>query len=329
MMGQIKNFELYNGSDKFKTENNFEHTLISEDKENISRSNLGIKKKYLKKSQVNRSHHSHKEKDYTPTEDLTHLDLNQMQETVIGMLGVKRYEVWILNLNIGNVMHLSPLGLQEMNLQLDNSHELTRDAILEKIVLLSISYFCVGTELRFLSQNKKNKSEGKSNAELKLESKNIMKESEKWQAKAVETACTFLPSECPLVGHVISSYQKHHSIINQPILEDEVLDEQLTFVRPFNEVKQDSINYHQIIKNHVPVIKTLHPKRKQSAKKAPPSNQAIPHFYEDLQERPQISAENFAKYSKFHDLEEKKLRMKALDGMILKSYNYASKASKK
>jgi len=78
----------------------------------------------------------------------------KMQEVVTGMLGVKRHEDWILNLNIGNVMHLSPLGLQEMNLQLDNSHELTRDAILEKIVLLSIAYFCVGTELRFLSQNK-------------------------------------------------------------------------------------------------------------------------------------------------------------------------------
>lgn len=64
-----------------------------------------------------------------------------MQETVTGLLGVKRYEDWILNLNIGNVMHLSPLNLQEMNLQLDNSHELTRDALLEKIVLLSIAYF--------------------------------------------------------------------------------------------------------------------------------------------------------------------------------------------
>jgi len=70
------------------------------------------------------------------------------------LLGVKRLEDWVLNLNIGNVMHLSPLTLQEMNLHLDNSHELTRDAILEKVILLSISYFCIGTELRFLSTSK-------------------------------------------------------------------------------------------------------------------------------------------------------------------------------
>jgi len=44
-----------------------------------------------------------------------------------------------------------------MNLHLDNSHELTRDALLEKVILLSISYFCIGTELWFLSNTKNEK----------------------------------------------------------------------------------------------------------------------------------------------------------------------------
>jgi hypothetical protein len=81
-------------------------------------------------------------------------------------------------------------------LQLDNSHELTRDAILEKVVLLSIAYFCVGTELRFLSQSKNKKQESRQTSSPKPgEEKYSKKESEKWQAKAVETSCTFLPSE--------------------------------------------------------------------------------------------------------------------------------------
>lgn len=80
-----------------------------------------------------------------------------LSSNVRTLLGVKRLEDWVLNLNIGNVMHLSPLTLQEMNLHLDNSHELTRDALLEKVILLAISYFCIGTELRFLSSNKKEK----------------------------------------------------------------------------------------------------------------------------------------------------------------------------
>ena len=49
------------------------------------------------------------------------------------------------------------MSLEELNLHIDNSHELSRDAMLEKIILLSVSYFCVGTELRFLSANKDGK----------------------------------------------------------------------------------------------------------------------------------------------------------------------------
>jgi len=75
-----------------------------------------------------------------------------LRSNVQNILGVKdQQDDWIFNLNIGNVMHLLPMSLEELNLHIDNSHELSRDAMLEKIILLSVSYFCVGTELRFLS----------------------------------------------------------------------------------------------------------------------------------------------------------------------------------
>lgn len=133
MNKQISNFEIYNDLKSFKKEHQYEPTLIMDNKES-KRSSIGVYKAVKKPSHrldkcIRTTH-----KDYTT-------DLVKMQETVTGLLGVKRYEDWILNLNIGNVMHLSPLNLQEMNLQLDNSHELTRDALLEKIVLLSIAYF--------------------------------------------------------------------------------------------------------------------------------------------------------------------------------------------
>lgn len=75
----------------------------------------------------------------------------KLKDNVKTILGVKDADDWIFNLNIGNVMHLLPMSLEELNLHVDNSHELSRDAMLEKIILLSVSYFCVGTELRFLS----------------------------------------------------------------------------------------------------------------------------------------------------------------------------------
>ena len=192
---QIDSFVTYNGTKEFQTENNYQHTYIMSEKENDPRSSIGVKKSSKRQNMTKRSTESsnYTNRPHRTYDTFDNYDLNSLTQTVVTMLGVKRYEDWILNLNIGNVMHLSPLGLQEMNLQLDNSHELTRDAILEKVVLLSIAYFCVGTELRFLSQNKKNKLDSKNLNDTN--EKYSKAESEKWQAKAVETACTFLPSE--------------------------------------------------------------------------------------------------------------------------------------
>ena len=35
------------------------------------------------------------------------------------------------------------------------SHELCKDAMLEKIVLISVAYFCIATEMRFIMQKQK------------------------------------------------------------------------------------------------------------------------------------------------------------------------------
>lgn len=144
------------------------------------------------------------------------------------------------------------MSLEELNLHIDNSHELSRDAMLEKIILLSVSYFCVGTELRFLSSpgsQKDQKHSKKIYGEIpEPELKFTKADSEMWHAMALETSGTFLPSECPLVSHIILSYQKHHSPAMTTIPEDEPLDEELKVVRPLNEVKNDQVNYHQIIR---------------------------------------------------------------------------------
>lgn len=154
-------------------------------------------------------------------------------------------------------MHLLPMSLEELNLHIDNSHELSRDAMLEKIILLSVSYFCVGTELRFLSSNtsvKPTKSSSYSDDSNQAEKGYNKADSEMWHAMALEAAGTFLPSECPLVSHIIVSYQKHHSPALTTIPEDEPLYEELKVVRPLNEIRSgngsDTINYHQIIRSY-------------------------------------------------------------------------------
>jgi hypothetical protein len=47
------------------------------------------------------------------------------------------------------------MGTEELNTVIENTHELCKDSMLEKIVLVSVSYYCIGTEMRFLMQKSK------------------------------------------------------------------------------------------------------------------------------------------------------------------------------
>jgi len=69
-----------------------------------------------------------------------------------------------------------------------------------------VAYFCIATEIRFIIQLKE---EIATIPNFDIDNKN--KESEYWHAKSLEIACTFLPSDCPLLNHVLLSYQKHHA----------------------------------------------------------------------------------------------------------------------
>ena len=66
-----------------------------------------------------------------------------------------------------------------------------------------------------------------------------LEDSEMWHAMALETCGTFLPSECPLVSHMIMSFQKHHSPAMTTIPEHNTLEEMIMVLRPLNEVKMD------------------------------------------------------------------------------------------
>jgi hypothetical protein len=123
-------------------------------------------------------------------------------KTVLGYLNQSE---WLYLLNIGNIMQITPLTVHDMYSSLGVEVELTRDSILEKISFLAVSYFCISTELRFLVQIKDDPS---------IDPAMKKRESEFWHGKALEVSCSFLPSECPLVTHILTSYQKHHAPVN-------------------------------------------------------------------------------------------------------------------
>ena len=49
-------------------------------------------------------------------------------------------------------MHLNMMKEQELNANIENTHELTKDTMLEKVVLITSAYFCIATEIRFILQ---------------------------------------------------------------------------------------------------------------------------------------------------------------------------------
>lgn len=77
----------------------------------------------------------------------------------------------------------------------ETSHDLLKDAMLEKVILIAVAYFCIATEMRLMAQSGK---------------KVTKKDSEIYHAKAVHLASTFLPKECPLVQHLATSYKRNY-----------------------------------------------------------------------------------------------------------------------
>jgi hypothetical protein len=120
------------------------------------------------------------------------------------ILGLKSKDDWIYNVNIGNVMHLGPMSLEDLAMSPQIAHEICRDALYEKVIMLTIAYFSLATESRFIY------------TEENLQEYQV--ESRYWHKAAVEFSCVFLPTECPLVAHIVSSYEKHHSLVQEVIV---------------------------------------------------------------------------------------------------------------
>ena len=158
--------------------------------------------------------------------------------TVLGFLNQNE---WIQNLNIGNIMQIQPIRMKDFMNYYRNEQLLSRESFLEKLQLLIVSYFCVSTEMRFIVQARS----GFMKPDVKLEKE---LEQEYWHVKALDIACAFLPSECPLFNHILLSYQKHHDPSSHPIEEDAELDDDLKVLRPLKGIE----NF-----KHQPIIREL------------------------------------------------------------------------
>lgn len=138
----------------------------------------------------------------------------KIQADMKNILGYLNQGEWTQTLSIGSIMQLQPFSLKELLEQGKNELELTRESFIQKVSMLAVSYFCYSTEIRFILQMKEDPN---------YDPHSKQKESEFWHAKSLELACSFLPSECPLLNHINLSYQKHFAPVKQTIMEEEAV----------------------------------------------------------------------------------------------------------
>lgn len=119
----------------------------------------------------------------------------------------------------------------------------------------------MSTEIRFIIQLK---DEIKSFAQFDVSHKTA--ESEFWHSKSLEIAVSFLPSDCPLLNHILLSYQKHHAPALNAIPEDKGTSDTLRVIKPVRGI--DISKFNPIIRNVQNIKLELNPCQIKPASKA-------------------------------------------------------------
>lgn len=96
--------------------------------------------------------------------------------------------------------------------------------MLEKIAYLTVSFYCLSTEARFIEKSIQ-------------KTQNDILDSEHWLSKSLELAYCLLPPEAPILGQIYSVHNKFHGIDKQPIPEDKEMEGCIKILRPLRRPK--------------------------------------------------------------------------------------------
>jgi len=66
------------------------------------------------------------------------------------ILGFLNQTEWVQNLNIGNIMQIMTIKIEDLTQVRRNEDLMSRDNFLEVISFLIVGYFCASTEIRFI-----------------------------------------------------------------------------------------------------------------------------------------------------------------------------------
>lgn len=98
-------------------------------------------------------------------------------------------------------MHMNPIQYRDFCVYSEMICELQKRLLLEKVIYMSIAFFTIATELRFLHFDR---------IERKREETSPETVSEFYHLKAIEMACKHIVCGTPYINHLITSYHKHY-----------------------------------------------------------------------------------------------------------------------
>ena len=252
-------------------------------------------------------------------------EINNFRKNIVLFNNIKKYfEIqnnnegtnisdWINLINISNILYLSPLNYEDLDLESDPKYELLRDSILEKIIMLTIGLLCVSTELRILSKNKK---DTKINGEY-------------FHYHCINFAYLFLPTKCPIIRSYIELYYNSYGQNIDIIPEGETKDIKINLLQNINLdikdplffIRNEHINYTINNKNEIDYesltkSEFIKKKKKSQSRVCPNSNNncvSISSSQNDLNKYSEIISNNkvfdLAKKTKIKDNKAPKFKL--------------------
>ena len=109
-------------------------------------------------------------------------------------LGVESKNNWIFHYSINEALTLVPISAKEIQQTYIAHYELSRDFMLDKTLLLSLTFFSVAAEIRFLR---------------KVHS--LQEDDKVHHLRAIQICKNFLPEQCPLAKHIVNSFKRNYS----------------------------------------------------------------------------------------------------------------------
>ena len=146
-----------------------------------------------------------------------------------------------MGFQIGDMMIIDYLDFNELKSRTGIDDEISTDLLLEKICFLTISAYCIGTEIRILSNQKF--------------SKYTLNDSRELYHKSVQFA-DFLPKNSLIYNYIMSTYNKHFGVRKLEKKTKETISEKASKKSPSPDIER--IYKPKSLK----VIKRLSPSKK-------------------------------------------------------------------